>query len=319
MLLSKKRSKKAQYAFMAQLIIAILAFVLIAMTISKFMVGKDTKEAEILCQQSIAIRAATTLQIGDDAEFTALPMLCKTLDKKVETGKREEVKKEIADMMARCWWMFNEGRYDDAMDTAQLGNMLGFDSDSNKCFICYSALVEGNKKDIIEGGDITKGEMYKYLSETQYPKMKNTTYSQYIEYKGGGPGATYILSDIEPDTGYAITFLSKSDDDSRLTWADAVGGAIVTVAAVGIAACVFITPCNVGLAVSAATSSATAAAATTAVTLTTVAATTYEVKHAINLAKAKFYTEQRDVSMVFFDTLSSAQSNECVIADVAGR
>lgn len=317
MLLSKKRSRKAQYAFMAQLIIAILAFVLIAMTISKFMVGKDTKEAEILCQQSIAIRAATTLQIGDDAEFTSLPMLCKTLDKKVETGKREEVKKEIADMMTRCWWMFNEGRYDDAMNTAQLGNMLGFNS-PNKCFICYSALVEGNKKDEIEGGPISKGEMYKYLSETQYPKIKNTTYSQYIEYKGGGPGATYLLSNIEPDTGYAITFLSKSDDDSGVTWVDAVAGAVIGAAVIGGIACAILEPCGAIVAV-AATSSATALTATAATGLAVTAATGYEAVHAYNKAKAVFYSEQRDVSMVFFDTLSSAQSNECVIADVAGR
>ena len=319
MLLSKKASRRAQINFMAQLVIAILSFVLIAMTISKFMGSSDSREAELLCQQSVAIRAATQIQFGDDADLTILPMLCKTIDKKVESGDREEVKKQMADMMSRCWWMFNEGRYDDAMDTAQLGKALGFDGDSNKCFICYSALIEGNKKDIIEGGNILKGEMYEYLSNTQYPKLKNSTYSQYIGHKGGGPGATYILSDIEPDTGYAITFLSKSDDDFRLTWADAVGGAIVTVAAVGIAACIFITPCNVGLVASAATSSATAAAASTAATLTTVAAATYEVKHAIDLAKSKFYTEQRDVSMVFLDTLDSAQSNDCVIADVAGK
>ncbi len=317
-------NKKGQVtSFLPQLVLVILAFVLIAMVLGRFMTDVNDVAAEQLCHDSISMRAASVMQVAG-AEITLTPSLCKTIDKKVE-GDREEIKEQMADLMARCWWMFNEGRYDDLLDSNEISNFLGWEDFENKCFICYSAMINEEE---IGGGSITKTEMFNYLMENQYYKV-NGTYVDYIQ-SYGGPGAPMIMGDIEPEEAYAITFLAKSTDNSKWTIVDwgAITVAIgATVVAVGAVACLIAEPCGLivgtvltgGLATgTAATATATGVVATGAF-LTADAAGAYVALHALDMAVSQIYEEERGVSMVSISTLSAAQMADCVITDVAGE
>src|SRR3989338_8494243 len=112
MILNIKNSKKAMSAgFLVSVIIVILSFMLIAGTIARFFGDAEEKEAEQLCQNSVALRATATLSLGSGAiEARLSPLLCKTIEKEI-SGDREEVQKMIADKMAKCWDMFGAGTY----------------------------------------------------------------------------------------------------------------------------------------------------------------------------------------------------------------
>lgn len=328
-------NKKGQVtSFLPQLVLVILAFVLIAMVLGRFMTDVNDVAAEELCRDSIAMRAASVLQVGDNVEISLTPNLCKTIDVKVE-GDREEIKKQFADKMARCWWMFNEGRYDDVLDANEVSKWLGWEDYENKCFICYSMMVNEEE---IEGGSISQIEMNDYILENQYYKI-NGTYVDYIQ-SYGGPGAYMIIGDILPEQAYAITFLAKSTDDNSWSAADWaalgvwVGGGLL---AIGAVACIIAAPCAAAVgtviaATTAAGTAATAAGATTAavgtatLTGTAVVAGTagvisegYIALHLLNDAVDVIYSEERGVSIISVSPLEGAQNADCVITDIAGE
>ncbi len=68
------------------------------------------------------------------------PRGCKTIDKKDLPGKnyedhvnglKEGAKAELRDMIAKCWWMWLEGKQPNMFDTSTVAL-------SNKCFVCYT-------------------------------------------------------------------------------------------------------------------------------------------------------------------------------------
>jgi len=265
--------------------------------------------AEELCHDSMAMRAASYFQIAG-TEISLTPSLCKTIDLKVE-GDREEIKKQIADKMARCWWMFNEGRYDDVLDSNELSNIFGWEDYQNKCFICYSAMINEEE---IEGGTITKTEMFEYLLNNQYYKV-NGTYIDYIQ-SYGGPGAAMVMGDINPEEAYAITFLSKSTDDNSWAigdWAAVVAIGVGTAVTVGTIACIILEPCGAIIGTGLLLTGGIAASTATAASIG------YLEVHAINEIISQLYSEERAVSMVWVSSLESAQMADCVITDVAGE
>lgn len=200
----KHSTKKAQleHKLVSIILIALTLLILIGVIqrgFSKFQ-GKD---AEIVCQESLAARAALAVQAGD-AELKTLPLLCKTLDKDV-SGTVEEVKEQLARSMARCWWMFGEGRYDAVLSGEGPLRVLGFESSENACFLCYSVVVP---QEGLEEGPISKRDMFRYVSNEPHPQVPDTTYLDYIQ-NYGGPGNVLVSSDIEAGEAYGIVFVAK--------------------------------------------------------------------------------------------------------------
>ncbi len=187
-----------------KMIIVIVAFMLIAMTVKRCYSGADEKEAGQLCYNSIGLRAAASTSGGS---VQLVPVLCKTIDHDVE-GDREEIKQQLANDMARCWWMFHEGRYEGIINDEHFdfSNMLGFERNSNGCFICYSNIIQ--EEEIPDSNHISKREMERYLIENEY-QLKGVKYIDYFQTYGG-PGAVSIHTDIEPRSAYAIVFLAKN-------------------------------------------------------------------------------------------------------------
>ncbi|MEK6845177.1 MAG: hypothetical protein AABY26_00340, partial [Nanoarchaeota archaeon] len=141
------------------IVITVVGFLLLLGTINRVMAKSQDKEAEYLCHNSIALRMATTVNV-EDTDIAFSPVLCKTIDKKIR-GDREEIKEQMAYMMARCWWMFNEGRQDELFDSSSfVRELVGLDKSKNDCFLCYTAVIDEKE---IPGGPIAPPELDSYL------------------------------------------------------------------------------------------------------------------------------------------------------------
>jgi len=206
MLITKKNKQGLAMATLVYIILVVVALITIIYSITVLFSKSDTKEQEILCHDSIALRMSTQIQVGS-ATVNLGPNFCTTIDKEIKSSNKEEIKSEIGYMMARCWWMFNEARQDDLLaGNPNLWKVIGLEDEPNRCFLCYTATLPRN----IEG-DITKDEMADYLLENEHPNIPGLTYIDYFQSYGGA-GTASSLSDIKANNIYGIAFLSKSED-----------------------------------------------------------------------------------------------------------
>ena len=206
-------NKAMTAGFLVAMIITLVSFVLIAGTVSRVLGSGSDKAAEELCHDSIALRAKTMINIeGKVLEGTIkpVPVLCKTIDKKIISKDREQVKEEIAQKMTRCWWMFGEGRIEDLLRGSNINSVLkvlSFENSQNQCFNCYTLTV-GHFDDEKDEG-ISSQEMVSYL--TTHP-TSGATYLDYIQ-SSGGPGRVMITTpNILPDSQYSISMMPRNKE-----------------------------------------------------------------------------------------------------------
>ncbi len=221
------KSKRGMTAsFLIGMMITLVAFVLISGVLMRFMSEADDLAAENLCYDSIALRAMTAVQLntaGLSLEGKLVPPLCQTIDKKVSGGK-EEVMKEVADSMARCWWMFGAGEYEAILDNGGISSIAVFDmeDDENECFNCYTLLMD--EKDFDGEEYILSSELQEFMENNTYSRT-NLTYIDYIQ-SYGGPGRFMITTPaIVPNEGYTISMIPKMKDSDANFWK--VAGEIV--------------------------------------------------------------------------------------------
>lgn len=227
MFLKMKSKRGDAAAFIVGTMITLIAFFLIAGMLVRFTAKTNDREAELLCQNSIALRARSALQIGKLAGIEAklVPPLCRTIDKKV-SGSREQILRQIADKMAACWWMFGEGRYEDLLSnfgTKGFLKVLSYeDSGPNQCFNCYTILVD---EDEIKGGPINADEINEFLLNNKYSRA-NASYLEYIQSYGGPGRVVFTAPQIFPRQAYTISMMPKNVDGSTFwTGILKVGGA----------------------------------------------------------------------------------------------
>lgn len=309
--------KGMEAGFLIAIIIVIASFVLIAGVLTRWLSSADEKEAERLCHDSIAWRAVSTIQINPEGRYEALvqgkvslvPQLCKTIDKKVK-GDREKIKQQIADKMARCWWMFGEGKHDQILDSSKVAPVIyDLEEVGNKCQLCYVILTEEEKFE-----PIPKEEFLLYLATTKYPKVAGQTYLEYIQ-QHGGPGRVALLEDINPRQGYGISFLAKNEEGrsfwERLGAGTAKLGAGTIVAAAGIGA------------LKLTGAAACAASLICGVIVAGGVVGGYLLMNAgtADLAaqvKDTFYGTERDTSIIVFDDMITSEQ-KCFKKDIAGE
>jgi len=314
MVFKNKKGQGIHYTIVA-IILALASLFILGYGIDKFIDAADEAKFENSCRESVQWRLSTQLQVGN-ADINLVPLVCKTIEKKVTEPDREVVIGQFADDIAKCWWMFNEARQDELLKTAgNVKDMLGWEDNTNRCFMCYVELVEEESfTGFPEGysqtpetsdfkGMITQNELFDYMESTPYPERKNLTYLNYIQ-NSGGPGSLVIMEPIIPGNAYAIMFMSKQDDDAGWTAADTTAAGLVSA---GAAIC--FASWGVGCVVA------------------SVAGGGYLLFHGINVGQAKileakreFYeSPNRDVSIVVLDDLESANQAQCSIGDIAGR
>ncbi|MEK6969873.1 MAG: hypothetical protein AABW48_05590 [Nanoarchaeota archaeon] len=200
-------------SFIIGMMITLIAFVLISGVLLRFMSKSSDIEAEVLCQNSIALRAKSAFYVKSslaDAELKLVPPLCKTIDKKI-TGNRQQILRQIAEASARCWWMFNEGRYEEILSSGDLDilpSVLGFDGYENQCFNCYTLLIDQEE---IEGGSITAKELFDFFPTKKYSKV-NMTYLDYIQGYGGPGRVVLTAPEIFPRAAYTVSMMPKNKE-----------------------------------------------------------------------------------------------------------
>ncbi len=109
----------------------------------------EEKTAENLCKYFNEARFATKVGQGH-ASFSLSPRACKTIEKGdlpskdykdygVGDKEKEGAKAEIRNLMARCWWMWLEGKHQNMFDQS-IGAILT----PSKCFVCYTFSLDKN-------------------------------------------------------------------------------------------------------------------------------------------------------------------------------
>lgn len=339
--------------FLVGLILVLVAFMIIGGSLMRFMAKAEPKEAEILCHDSILLRARTQTNIDATlvgAKIKPVPVMCKTIDLKI-SGTREELLSKVAYAMARCWWMFGEGRHEEILhgsDIKFLPAVFGMEETKNQCFNCYTLMID---QDEIDGGPIGGAEILDYLYKEKHPKFKNATYLDYIQSYGGPGRVVFTAPAIFPREAYSISMMPKNKEDS---WWEGLGeyikgglsilvdvvegvvSVIAIAATVGTATPLVIAKAGaktaIKAAIKAAAKSAVKVAAKTVKTTGKIAlkTTKFAVKHPIlsgataytaykayNKAMESLYAE-RDVSSIYFGFLEVGQKH-CGSGDLAGE
>ncbi len=190
----KKRGMTA--GTLVAIMITLVAFVLIAGTITRFVAKAEDKQAEVVCRNSLALRANAKVEVGPASTSTS--HLCKTLEKKFSAETQEEAREYVAKAMEQCWWIWLEGA------PSEIFGPRGFfgDDDKTKCFVCYNLIYEN-------GPTISKSDLLNDLS-----KVKS-------KYKGGGSVLSYIqergyveIKDQPYNSGniYSVVFASNIEE-----------------------------------------------------------------------------------------------------------
>ncbi len=222
-MLKIKSKKGLGMEFIVTTSLLLISFFLIGGLLMRFVAKSSDAEAELLCQTSIAMRAKTASNIDwgagkgglnlFESQVKTIPLICRTVDKKI-SGSREQILRQVGDNMARCWWMFGEGRYENILDSVNINlfpEVLGVsDFGPNQCFNCYTILINQNE---ISGGSITSGEIIEYLSKTVYGRV-NKTYLDYIQGHKGPGRVVLTIPDIQPRQAYAISMMPKKQKES---------------------------------------------------------------------------------------------------------
>ncbi len=154
-------NKKAlAFKTIISILLAIASFAAIMFFIKGFVGEAEASTAETVCRASVVMREKATVDIPIAGETPITPLLCRTIDKEIPKKKdasKEDVMREFANSMARCWWQFGDGLiYDVFKEGAPT---------TKNCFICYIATTR-KTSDFKE--EIDSKEFLKYLMNTPY-------------------------------------------------------------------------------------------------------------------------------------------------------
>ena len=201
--MSYQSRKAVARSFLILMLIAILSFAIIIYAINQFFTRADQEVDEQACRASILTRVKSTLRVKV-VELNPFPIVCKTQEKELK-GDAEQVKMQISDLSARCWWMFLNGEYGNIFDKLQL-------TSDKKCFICYTFNI-AEKNIEISGKELMDymGEHYYITQVNEEGEEEGVTYLDYIQsWKGNGVIMT--SKDIEfvgeKEEVYFIYFIS---------------------------------------------------------------------------------------------------------------
>jgi|SRR3989338_2154732 len=176
----KKRGMTA--ATLVAIMITLVAFVLIAGTITRFVAKAEDKQAETVCRNTLALRANAKVEVGPVSGST--PALCKTLEKKFSAETQEEAREYISKAMEQCWWIWLEGAPSEIFGSH---GIVAFTGDKEaKCFVCYNLIYENgptiSKSDLLQDLGKVKskyrggGSVLSYIQERGYVEIKDQPY-----------------------------------------------------------------------------------------------------------------------------------------------
>ena len=151
--------KGQEKSYLTYLIMALVGFVVVIIIMNIFVINVGDLTTEQACRASILARAKAVLKLEwyDIPIETApiVPIACKTQEKTLE-GDREQVKMQISELSARCWWMFLNGEYQNLFDSPRFLN-------KRMCFPCYTFNIKTHLE-----SPITPDEIIQYMTTHDY-------------------------------------------------------------------------------------------------------------------------------------------------------
>lgn len=116
---------------LGKIIIAVIVTVTLLVIIPPMFEQSLGTASEYACRNSVMLRSNFVLDLGIFGQVNRItPLVCNTYNEGTLRGSREQVKYQIADMMANCWFMYAEGRIDNIYEDHGHQNSM--------CNICYT-------------------------------------------------------------------------------------------------------------------------------------------------------------------------------------
>lgn len=210
-------NKKAQMSTVVKIAGVIFAFLVVSLVVGQLITKCSESGDENACRASVFARDKFNLQFLKEKTIAATPLVCSTKDV-VLKGTNEQITKEIATLMDKCWMEFGNGVIKDPFKEDATIN--------HKCFVCYTFVIKN--KDY----KITSQELYEYMSEHSYAvdaNGKDVSHLQYIQNFGEGFGNTLVFGEIKPPEVYAIAYGAPTKDTGEgMVWGG-IGGALAGV------------------------------------------------------------------------------------------
>lgn len=143
----------------AVIILWAVGTVLLLIAIALLVNRTTTSSEELICRNSVALRAKS--YIGMDLLFISefikkekfTPLMCNPQPMGELKGTREEIKHQIAELTAKCWWMYLEG---------SVPNLFKLDEeDAKSCGICYYFRIPED----LDAGEISSYQHFEEMIE----------------------------------------------------------------------------------------------------------------------------------------------------------
>jgi len=195
----------------------ILAVVVIIAIIAGIMIITPllTKAATIdTCRSSVLLKAKANINIkGVNVAQKITPLACKTTDAGTLSGTRDEIKQQIAELGAKCWYQYVEGTITD---------LFSGSNNERSCAICYYFRVDELQPQKIPHKKTVMVESARTAKNISIPEFYNYIFTQ--TYNPGvfyGGGTKVAISDIyKDDFGFDLQIdnpriVSPSDINSK--------------------------------------------------------------------------------------------------------
>jgi len=204
----KEKKGEITTAQIVTIIILIVSFIVILYFFFRLNLGATTNSE--ICHNSVVLQAKSAKLVGAlqcKTDYVCISgggtceNLNPTITLKVDSTKKNETMKALADQMANCWWMFGEGK----LDYLELSAVQGTVTGGRGCAVC-SVVGFDNKINSISYGDFID-----YLAKTK--KDDTQTYLQYLY----GASNLQELNPSGAEPPYASWTISNADTFSIIT------------------------------------------------------------------------------------------------------
>lgn len=204
--------------FLAWSLLLLASFLLVLVVVREFLGKAEAKTADSICRGSVAAREKTYWEIYDPYTgkvklgSVASPLLCKTLDKFLPEDKdatKEQIEKDIANLMASCWERYGEGYIQDVFKE---GDIV-----SKNCQVCYTVSFTVSLRETSKfQGEIKSVELLRYLFENPH---KASAKGDYCKVNGGfcinSEKGEDCINQINADPSYLL--IDKKNDICKKT------------------------------------------------------------------------------------------------------
>jgi hypothetical protein len=173
-MIKSRKGEDSSINTLVTLIIGIVVLIAIIGTIVFMAARSDEATQNTLCRASVILRgkATVTLVSGVVNMEKLTPIVCRTKNLGPLKGDREQIKKQIANRAAMCWWQFAEGSVQD---------IFKVERKEKACFVCYTFQItkslDNGTESLIkffpepetrQNNNISSGEMVNYLASVSY-------------------------------------------------------------------------------------------------------------------------------------------------------